>query len=221
MDLSGLNKIFNTLGEALGVFDFSFFISGFTTFCFIMVEIHHYKSDILYKLTGWEAIVAVILVIYICGLMSWAIGKMIRWVVMSIRHLSIHGIRKDLEKVMQETQDGLGITKTTKNFETVYTKMWVELSQKEEGKERMSFINQMWVKRAMFEGLITSWIIGFAVACDLECYQKLLNLPDNSCLPCIFKMTLLLLTAVSAYMGTEYARNQIREVVVTHHQICK
>lgn len=219
MDLSGLNKIFNTLGEALGVFDFSFFISGFTTFGFLMVEAHHFKPDIFHKMTGWETAVAVILVIYICGLMSWAIGKRIRWALLCIWHFSFHGIREDLKMVMQETQEGLGITKTTENFDTAYSKMWVELGEKEEGKARISFINQMWVKCAMFEGLITSWLVGFIVAFDLECYQELLNLTDDSCLPWIIKVLLLLLVVVSVYTGTEYARKQIREVVVVHQKV--
>jgi len=220
MDISGLNKIFNTLGEALGVFDFSFFISGFTTFSFLMVEVHHYKSDIFYKLTGWEAAVAVILVIYVCGLMSWALGKMIRWALLCIRHLSRHGIRDDLKVVMQETQQGLGINETSNNYEVLYSKLWIDLSKKEEGKERIAFINQMWVKRAMFEGLIVSWLVGFIVAFDVECYQTLFNLKEDSCVPCILKVTMFILALVSVYMGTEYARNQIKEIVVAHHEIC-
>lgn len=220
MDLPGLNKILDTLGDALGVFDFSFFISGFTTFCFLMLEVHHYNSDILYKLLGWEMVVVVILIIYICGLMSWTLGKMIRWLVLCICHCSPHGIRDDLRKVMQKTQEGLGVPRTMKNFETVYSKMWVDLSEKEEGMKRIPFINQMWVKRAVFEGLITSWLVGFMVACDVDCYQKLLNLTENSCLPCILKVTMIVLVIVSVYTGTEYARVQIKEVVIAHHKIC-
>lgn len=221
MDLSGFNKIINTVGEALGVFDFSFFISGFTTFSFLMVEVHHYRPDILYKLTGWEAIVATIFIIYLCGIMSWALGKLIRWVILCIRHLSRHGIRDDLKAVIQETRQGLGIIEDSNNYEVLYTKLWIDLSKKEEGKERIAFINQMWVKRAMFEGLIVSWLVGFIVACDVECYQTLLNLKEDSCVPCILKETMFILTLVSTYMGTEYARNQIKEVVVAHHEICK
>ena len=221
MDLSGLNKIFNTLGEALGVFDFSFFISGFTTFSFLMVEVHHYNPDILNKLTGWEAIVATIFIIYLCGIMSWSLGKLIRWTILCIRHLSRHGMRDDLKAVMKETKQGLGINDDSNNYEVLYSKLWIDLSKKEEGKERIAFINQMWVKRAMFEGLIVSWLVGFIVACDVECYQTLLNLKEDSYVPCILKVTMFILTLVSAYMGTEYARNQIKEVVVAHHEICK
>lgn len=221
MDLSGLNKIFNTLGEALGVFDFSFFISGFTTFSFLMVEVHHYNPDILNILTGWEAIVATIFIIYLCGIMSWSLGKLIRWAILCIIHFSRHGIQDDLKEVMQETQQGLGISDPPNNCEVLYSKLWIELSKKEEGKERIAFINQMWVKRAMFEGLVVSWLVGFIVACDVECYQTLLNLKEDSCMPCILKVTMFILTLVSAYMGTEYARNQIKEVVVSHHEICK
>ena len=220
MNLSGLNKIFDTLGEALGVFDFSFFISGFTTFSFLMVEVHHHIPDIFHKLTGWEEMAAVILVIYICGLMSWVIGKRIRWGVLCVIHWNWHGVREDLKKVMNETERELGRTNTSNHVETRYTQMWVALSKKEEGKERTAFVNQMWVKRALFEGLITSWLVGLVVSCDFECYQTLLKLEQDSCLPCILKVTMIVFALVSAYMGTEYARNQIKEVVVAHKEIC-
>lgn len=221
MDLSGLDKIFNTLGEALGVFDFSFFISGFTTFCFLIFEVHHYNPGILLNLTRWEMVVAVILVIYICGLMSWSIGRMIRWLIVCVWCRNPHAIKDDLKKVMQETQEGLGIPKTMKDCETVYSKMWVELSKDKEGQKRIPFINKMWVKRAVFEGLITSWLMGLVVACDVDSYRKLLNLADDSCMPCILKVTMIVLILVSAYMGTDYAKNQIKEVVIAHHIICK
>ena len=111
MDLSGLNKIVNTLGDALGVFDFSYFISGFTTFGFLMVKIHYFIPDILHKLTGWEAVVVSVFAIYLCGLMSWAIGKIIRWIIFCFVHGSIHGIRADLKAVMQaRSGDGSLIT---------------------------------------------------------------------------------------------------------------
>ena len=135
MDLSGLNKVFNTLGDAMGVFDFSFFISGFATFSFSLVEVYHYIPDILHKLTEWEAIVIVVFVIYLCGLMSWTIGKMIRWGMLCIIHGSIHGVRADLNKVMQDTRRGLGINENITNPEVLYTKMWIELCKNNEGKE--------------------------------------------------------------------------------------
>lgn len=221
MDLSGLNKIINTLGEALGVFDFSFFISGFTTFSFLLVKIHYFIPDILHKLSGWEAIVVTVFVIYLCGLMSWAIGKMIRWFFLCFLHGSIHGVRADLKAVIMETNRGLGIRENITNPEVLYTKMWIELSKCDEGKERVAFINQMWVKRAMFEGLIVSWLVGFLVALDVECYQSLLHLEDNSCVPCILKIATFIMASVSWYMGTEYARDQIKEIVVAYHDICK
>lgn len=221
MELSGFNKIVNTLGDALGVFDFSFFISGFTTFSFLMVELHKYIPDIINKLKGWETIVILILVIYVCGLMSWAIGKRIRCFFLCFKHMSLHGIKEDLKDVMQKTQKGLDINKTSKDYETIYSKMWVDLSMNENGRNRIGFINQMWVKKAVFEGLISSWLVGFVVTFDVDSYQTLLNLKADSCLPCILRVVLLLLMIVSAHMGTEYARSQIKDVVVAHHELCK
>lgn len=40
MEIVGLNKIVNALGNAFSVFDFSFFISGAVTLGFIALDLH-------------------------------------------------------------------------------------------------------------------------------------------------------------------------------------
>lgn len=72
MELFGLNKIVDTLGNAFGVFDFSFFISGAVTLGFIALDLHYYGHDGILQLQGWTSVLIYILAIYVCGLMSWS-----------------------------------------------------------------------------------------------------------------------------------------------------
>ena len=42
MEISGLNKIMDAIGDAFSIFDFSFFISGAATLGFVMLDMHYY-----------------------------------------------------------------------------------------------------------------------------------------------------------------------------------
>ena len=74
---NSVQGIIDKLSEGLNFFDFSYFISGFATYCSIVyfVQEGFYKTI---ELPLWELIVFSLVLIYISGLLSFSIGKRLR-----------------------------------------------------------------------------------------------------------------------------------------------
>ena len=73
MEIEGINKIADALGNAFSVFDFSFFISGAATLGFVALDLHYYGHDGVLRLAGWTSVLVYLIAIYVSGLMSWRI----------------------------------------------------------------------------------------------------------------------------------------------------
>lgn len=223
MDIPGLNKVGDAIGNAFSVFDFSFFVSGTVTLGFIVLDMHYYGHDGILKLDGWKSIVGWILAIYVCGLMSWSIGKWIRWGIFRVLWHKKGGIRGDFEKIFNETIEkcnsnpGENAVNAIDANDIKYTTMWLYIDMKEKLKEKMSFLNKMWVMIAVYEGLMSSWIVGLMVYLDGFLIGKWISPNPKWCfvVPIII---LLILFSSSCWRATAYSRDLIKEVIVTYYE---
>ena len=112
--------------------------------------------------------------------------------------------------------DGLSIP--VSNKKKAYSYMWIELQKREEAKERIIFMNRMWVMQAIFEGLIFSFIITIVTLIDLI---WILNVK----LPCYEIVIIFTTLGLSAYLSAieakRYARTQIEEVILSYYSYCR
>ena len=223
MEIPGLNKVGDAIGNAFSVFDFSFFISGSLTLAFIVLDMHYYGHDGILSLNGWKSIVGWILAIYICGLMSWSTGKCIRW---GILHLFRRGgVQGDFKDVFEKTASRFNqneVSKvanivTTDDNDVAYTRMWLSISMDEKLKEKTTYLNKMWVMVAVYEGLLFSWIVGLFVYLDGLFVGKWISL-DSYWLCVVPILVLLVLFASSCWRATAYSRDLVKEVVVTYYE---
>ena len=224
MEIPGLNKIADALGNAFSVFDFSFFISGAVTLGFILIDMHYYGYNAIFHLRGWIGGLVYILAIYICGLMSWSIGKLIRWAVLRLMW-GKDGINADFEKVFKEAQDanrcdkkdsGSGEKEDDTHKSIFYTKMWIEIEKDSKLIGKLSSLNRMWVMVAVFEGLSFSWLVGLFVYLDGWLVGKWIE-TESVVFNFVPLMVLLLLFAVSLHRATIYSRDLVKEVVTTYY----
>ena len=125
MEIVGLNKVIDALGNAFSVFDFSFFISGAVTLGFIALDLHYYGHDGILQLQGWTSVLIYILAIYVCGLMSWSIGKQMRWGLLRLLW-GKDGIKKDFDKWKKDAQDKIKLFKQGKLDEDVLYNWMIE-----------------------------------------------------------------------------------------------
>lgn len=220
MEISGLNKVFDSLGEAFSVFDFSFFISGAVTLGFIALDLHYYGHNGILHLEGWLGVVIYILAIYVSGLMSWSIGKLMRWSILKLVWWKKGGVAGDFKKRFDDNVQAYKTVATTaannmKN-EVKYAEMWVEIEKKTDMSSRMNILNKAWVMVALFEGLSFSWVVGLFVYLDGWLVGKWL---ESSCwIWNVISCGILLgLTAVSLHRATKYSQDLIKDVIAAYY----
>lgn len=211
-----MGKILDSIGGALHIFDFSFFISGAVTLGFIALDLHYYGHDGILQLQGWTSVVIYILAIYVCGLMSWSVGKLMRWGVLRLIW-GKDGVRKDFEKIFNENQNNSADAENA-NRGVSYAKMWIEIEKKSEFASKLSSLNKMWVMVAVFEGLACSWLIGILVYLDGWLVGGWLS---NDCilLKLVPPLVLLVMIIVCMHRATCYSRDLIKDVVTTYNSL--
>lgn len=219
MELFGLNKIVDTLGNAFGVFDFSFFISGAVTLGFIALDLHYYGHDGILQLQGWTSVLIYILAIYVCGLMSWNVGKLMRWGLLRLIW-GKGGVKKDFNKIFKEVKSYKVRKGDTANSTDApsYQQMWIKIELDSKSAGRMLFLNKMWVMVALFEGLSFSWIVGLLVYLDgwlVGGWITTSNVYFNI-VPCA---VLIGFAIVSFHRATIYSQDLIKEVAATFNSL--
>lgn len=225
MEIVGLNKVIDALGNAFSVFDFSFFISGAVTLGFIALDLHYYGHDGILQLQGWTSVLIYILAIYVCGLMSWSIGKLMRWGLLRLIW-GKDGVRKDFEKVYNDTQnnntkgqqDATQVTTGNESNRVSYTKMWIDIEKKPELASKLSSLNKMWVMVAVFEGLACSWMVGILVYLDGWLVGGWL-INDSILLKLVPLLVLIVMIVVCLHRATCYSRDLIKDVVTTYNNL--
>lgn len=215
MDL-GIQKITERIAEFFTIFDFSFFISGITTFaaiCYGLWETYlFYPFDSVFSnMTGC------VVASYVCGLVSFAGGKYLRgkWI--------------EKQEIEEKTRFMYYFTETIKYVKkneyqendykneyyckTCYTEMWMNLRQNEKAKETLAFLNKYWVFQAIYEGLMSSCLVGIAVGIILLIVNEL------SWVYVIIIVVCFLSFFICRNEATRYAETQIKEIVIANFNL--
>lgn len=219
MEIPGLNKIGEAIGNAFSVFDFSFFVSGTVTLSFIVLDMHYYGYNGILYLEGWKAVAIYILAIYVCGLMSWSVGKLMRWAILWLIWWKKRGINGDFKTQFEKIESCYIVNPTetgNKTNDVKYSEMWIEIEKEDNLARKLNSLNKMWVMVALYEGLAFSWIVGLLVYFDGWLVGKWIK---TSCLfwnivPCF---VLLGLSAASLHRATRYSCDLIKDVITTYY----
>lgn len=220
MNIPGLNKVADAIGDAFSVFDFSFFISGAVTCGFLALDLHYYGHDGILQIIGWKSVAIYIIAVYVAGLMSWSCGKFFRWIILYFIWYKSNGISGDFQNVIKTNIEICGHQNDIVNDEeldVLYTKMWLYLNKKADIASKMASLNKMWVMIAVYEGLIFSWIVGLMVYLDgvfIGGWIKY-NCVLHIAIPIVI---FLILIASSFIRAIVYSRDLIKEVVVTYYE---
>lgn len=226
MNISGLSKVAEAIGEAFSVFDFSFFISGAATLGFVALDLHYYGHDGILHLTGWISILVYLVAIYICGLMSWSVGKLMRWGLLKLLWGS-NGMKEDFDSIFENTKndydnnighDSQEEENTDRSYGVNYTSMWIKIEKQPQLASKLSSLNKMWIMVAVFEGLACSWLVGLLVYLDGVLIGKWIK-TDVLFYKFIPPLVLLIFIGVSLHRATTYSRDLIKEVVITYYNI--
>lgn len=217
---AGFSKIIDRISETLNFFDFSFIVSGLLTYGIILftadsiisVDYKNYNSGVI--------VVVSIALVYICGLMSFSVGKFLRIKILSAFNENYFNdvFKKALKFINSkpyEKNDEITIylSKDRGSYKTIYSKMWMELRHCEEAKETVRHLNRFWMMEAVYEGLFVSFILGAVSSIYFLC----VNWCNDSRL--FYGMTLVLSLIATVFCFIEarrYAETQIVEIVLTY-----
>lgn len=209
----GGQKIIDRIADFFTIFDFSFFISGMTTLvivCYGLWETGLFFpfNHIFYNVAGF------IVASYVCGLVSYVGGKWMRK--KCIDHCKKMGKPRfmycftETMKYIKKEEYNEADYKDETYCKTYYTEMWMNLRQNEKAKETLAFLNKYWVFQAIYEGLMSSCLLGIVVG-------VILMSANGFYWPYIFFILICSLSfCICCMEATRYAETQIKEIVIAN-----
>lgn len=209
----GVQKVIDRISDIFTIFDFSYLVAGITTFLIICYGLWH--CDMLQLPDNFFIKGTLFIVIsYLCGLISFAIGKFLRPFYVQLEG---HGkINKRFFEIFnaaivysKDNTHPLKEYTTVKECKLYYTEMWSFLRQCEGAASMLSFINRYWVMQAVYEGLAASFLIGIGVGI-LLLWKTITFVSVLTTILCF------ICSLFCFHEGTRYADTQISEIVITY-----
>jgi len=227
--MNSFQNIIDRISEALSFFDFSFIVSGSVTYGAICYYLWNLRWLTIPDNTFFVTTVSIVL-IYVCGLVSFILGKKIRLEILKLLTTEDSGILKKsydyLYKRIPQSEDALELLKripqkdgySDSQLKLEYTMMWIALRECKECKKTVAFINRFWVMQAVCEGLLFSSIVVLAGGVLSMFYL----IVDFRWCMLIQYMLCIIAGGIGIYAfyqeGRRYAESQIQEVVVAYYK---
>lgn len=226
-------KTIEDILEGLNFFDFSFFISGFATFFTLMFFMEE-LFDKTYEYKSVYGILAAIILIYVCGVVSFSMGKIIRtlirkylekarwnWLkVKSFDELFEEGQKWALENKKKTmpgatTNDLPGQLSFLDQKGMAYSAMWIEIRRKDERGTYYKPLYRQWVMQAVCEGLMFSFLLIIL----LSVVAIYINTKEHSSYHLYIASSILAIIGIwgCCREAQRYAENQIKEVVISYY----
>lgn len=158
----GWRLLLGRLGEFFHIFDLSYFVAGVVSvaaLAFLITELGHQP---MVSIPGWIVVMAVIVACYVCGLLSFTIG----------RGISERAFRRSILKTTLPNavayhnlrgRDGNGPTLAgDEDLRRLYGLYWQELIVRAPGSVAFSHLMRHWAMAATYDGLAAA-LLGWAV----------------------------------------------------------
>lgn len=227
-------SIIDKISEGLNFFDFSFFVSGFVTY----VTLLYFFGEMFCKTIEYTTVTGVlasIVLSYICGIISFSMGKWIRTKIQWLFHWKWLGDwrDRDFDEIFKESQENFiafsglceefGATLNTPvlyndagnvmNFNKFsYSAMWIEIRKLDEKGVYYRPLYRQWVMQAICEGLAFSFLLIFVLSIFVLFFVEVWVYLYVCSLILAF-----IAFCASCYEGRRYAENQIKEVIISYY----
>lgn len=233
-------KQFDTITGALSLFDLSYWISG-TALLLSLVYANPKLLDFLVQDDNiFYSMIFCLSVSYVVGLISWVIGKRLRYILMMICKRKIDVVKMDFDDMFDEALSVCQLREHSKiknmlvkSKSLTYSYMWMKLDKSDnvDCKRRFNYIGRFWTFRAIYEGLILPLII-LSVSfychnitnckCVLSCPCKAFTTSDICGGICAFVWLCLTLFVLGclALEARKCFKTQLREVVLAFSVFC-
>lgn len=230
-------KTIEDILEGLNFFDFSFFISGFATFFTLMFFMEELFAK-TYEYKSVYGVLAAIILIYVCGVVSFSMGKIIRtlirkylekarwnWLkVKSFDELFEEGQKWALENKKKTmpgatTNDLSGQLSFSDQKGMAYSAMWIEIRRKDERGTYYKPLYRQWVMQAVCEGLMFSFLLIIL----LSVVAIYINTKEHSSYHLYIASSILAIFGIwgCCREAQRYAENQVKEVIISYYELNK
>ena len=156
-----LNKILDRIADVFSVFDFSFIISGMAAFIMIYTFLSFTYREALLLIDNNNSWIFIIFVIYILGLIMFALGRYIRQ--------EVFGQKKSKYQLFKKY--GF-ISESNKEIDALFSQYWNNL-RNDNSVRTYDYYNRLWVMTAVYEGLAGSVILAFILI--ILCFCTIVN----------------------------------------------
>lgn len=223
-------SMIDKISEGLNFFDFSFFVSGFVTY----VTLLYFFDEMFCKTieyTTVTGILASIVLSYVCGIVSFSLGKWMRlgvlwlfhwkwlgdWKDKSFDELFDEGVNWALENKRRITPDSSvsslsGQLAMSEYKAIAYSAMWIEIRKLDEKGIYYKPLYRQWVMQAICEGLVFSFFLIFI----LSVVALILIKKESTSLYICSSIFSFMAFAASCHEARRYAENQIKEVIISY-----
>lgn len=194
-----LNKILDRIADVFSVFDFSFIISGMAAFIMIYTFLSFSYREALLLIDSNNSWIFIIFIIYILGLIMFALGRYIRQ--------EVFGQKKSKYQLFKK--NGFS-SESDEEIDILFSQYWNNL-RSDSNEKSYDYYNRLWVMTAVYEGLAGSVILAFILI--ILCFCTIVN----SCgwLPGILLMIgIFLLICLLVYILFREAKKNAETIII-------
>lgn len=215
---TALSKIIDRISETLNFFDFSFIVSGLVTFGIIYCSINNIYTFDISGYSKTAIIIAIIVLVYVSGLVSFSIGKCLRLKMLyiwnkeyfnDVFNKALSFVNSDPYTVNEEISKYLNVSFDKDKYKGIYSKMWLDLRHCDGAKDTMRHLNRFWMMQAVYEGLFASSIFGL--------FSSLYLGHDTDSGYFVITFIISIISSFFCFLEAKrYAETQIWEVVIAY-----
>jgi hypothetical protein len=211
--VKGLSSLFGRLGEFFHIFDLSFLVSGATTLGALAILGARLGLSVSIPI-GWILCFALIIAAYVCGLISFAAGRLLNGIL--FRRGVLNKFRSAL--IGQNLQGSVIATYLQRGepggypLWRLYIRLWQQLAAKQPTSVAFHHLSRYWAMAATYDGVAISLIFWAASITPLPILGRSFLSPSLT----LVAMAVLLMAAMACLQqGAKYYEFQIEDLVAS------
>lgn len=209
----GARSILERVGEFFHIFDLTFFVAGTVSLgaaVFLASRTGHFVP---HPIEGWFEGIALLVACYTCGLMAFAIGRLINGAMLRRRTLHStllpairrHGLMSPSVEQYVESGEESGEWR-------LYIRIWQDIVHERPRSVALSHLSRYWAMAAIYDGLGTAFLAWFGAVALSTCpriVEHSLGWPRASLLAVVFAS----LAYAAFRQGAKFFEYQIEDLV--------
>jgi hypothetical protein len=209
----GLRSIFERVGEFFHLFDLSFLVSGATTFGALAFFYIREGAPQLLPFDSWVQVASLIIVVYVCGLLSFAVGRWINtiWFRRKVLASSLERALVAHDVVSPSVQRYLAM-KDNDGLWPLYVRMWAELAHKHSKTVVFHHLSRYWAMAATYDGIGASFLV-WAIVSLLSSWSTIVPHSISTCLAWTSAAIFIALAVASFRRGASFFQYQVEDLV--------